>query len=138
MQLPSQWLINIVKVLPFRLQQCFDKFAMLSVKGCSQTRLFRHLSNHLFRSRYFGKYISYEGHLLLANVLNWIQILEMQEKNSEIVLCFSYNCIWIGCVKLSLLSRWCLSSTVNVLANSLRIFFITKTDFFQCNYLQSD
>ena len=30
------------------------------------------------------------------------------------------------------------SSTINVLANSLRILCITKTDFFECIYLHSD
>ena len=64
----------------FRLQQCFDPFAMLSVEGSSETRLFRHLSSHVFRSRYFRKYISYEGHLFLANVQNLIYILKVPKK----------------------------------------------------------
>ena len=44
----------------FRLQQCFDPFAMLSLEGSNETRFFRDLSNHVFQSRYFRKYISYE------------------------------------------------------------------------------
>ena len=37
-------------------------------EGCSETQLLRHLSSHLFRSWYFRKRISYDGHLFLANV----------------------------------------------------------------------
>ena len=33
MQLPSHGLINIVKVLPFGLQQCFDPLDLLSFYG---------------------------------------------------------------------------------------------------------
>ena len=49
-QLPSQWSINMVKVLSFRFQKCFGLFTMLIVEGFSQTGLFRHLPNHVFRS----------------------------------------------------------------------------------------
>ena len=47
---------------------------MLLVEGSSKTRLFRNLSNQLFRSPEFGKYIGYEGHLLFGNAQNlmWI------------------------------------------------------------------
>ena len=41
--------MNIVKVLPLRLNQCFGSFAMLPVDGFSQTGLYRHLSKHVFR-----------------------------------------------------------------------------------------
>ena len=68
MQPPPQLLINIVKVLAFRLEQCFDTFAALPVLGSSEARLFKHLSKHVFGSLYFQKDISYEGHLFLENV----------------------------------------------------------------------
>ena len=61
-----------------------------------------------------------------------------KKKKSEKVCSFSDNCICIGCVKLSLLSRKCLSLAVNVLTNRLTSFYITKRDFFQCHYLHSD
>ena len=51
MQLSSQWLINMGDMLSFRLQQCFDPFAMLSVEGSSETQLGRDLTNHVFLSR---------------------------------------------------------------------------------------
>ena len=68
MQLLSQWLTNILKVLPFRLQQCVDPFDVLSFYWSSETRLFRHLSNHIFWSQLLREYISSEGHLFSENV----------------------------------------------------------------------
>ena len=64
--------------------------------------------------------------------------LRNAEKIWEKVFCFWDNSIWIGFVKLSLLRREYLSSAVNVLTNSLKIFHSTKTDFSQLNYVHSD
>ena len=136
MQLPSQWLIDILKVLSFRLLQCFDLFSLLSVSGSSETLLFKHLPNHFFRSRYFRKYISYEGYIF-CKCLKFRKEFRNAKKISEKFF-FLENSIWIGCVKVSLLSRQCLSLSLNVLTNSLRILCIIKRDFFQCNYLHSD
>ena len=66
-------------MLPFRLQKDFELFAMLLVSESSEKGLFRHLSDHILGSQYFRKYISYEGHPFLANVLNLIEILKMQK-----------------------------------------------------------
>ena len=41
---------NVTKLLPFRSEQCFGPFNMLTVRKCSETGLFRHLSNHAFWS----------------------------------------------------------------------------------------
>ena len=62
----------MVKVLPLRLQHYFDPFAMLSVEGSSDTRVFRRLSKPIFRSPYFWTHISYESHLFLQKVKNLI------------------------------------------------------------------
>ena len=51
----------MVKVLSFLFQQCFAPFTMLLVEGSSETGLFRHLYNHIFRRWQVQKYISYEG-----------------------------------------------------------------------------
>ena len=69
-ELPSHLPINMVKLLPFRFQQCFGPFAMLLAKGFPETGFFRHLSNHVFRSPEVEKYITSEGHLLLENFQN--------------------------------------------------------------------
>ena len=53
---------------------------MLLVEGCCETGPFRHLSQHLFRSPYFQKYITFEGHLFFRNVQNLIQICKMHKK----------------------------------------------------------
>ena len=44
----------------------------------------------------------------------------------------------MGYFKFSRLTREHLSSTVNVLTNSLKILHVTKNDFPQLNYLQSN
>ena len=48
------------------------------------------------------------------------------------------HCISIGCNNMFLLKREYLSSSGNVLTNSLKILHITKRDFFQLNYFHSD
>ena len=73
----------MAKVLPFRLQQCFDPFAMLSVQSSSETRLFRHLFDHVFGSRYFRKYISYEGDVFLAKVKKSKKITKKKKKKKK-------------------------------------------------------
>ena len=42
--------MNMIKVPPSSLEQCFGPFTVLLVKGSSETGLFRHLSNHVFWS----------------------------------------------------------------------------------------
>ena len=57
----SHWSKSMAKQLSCRYDQCFGPFNMLTVHKCSDTRLFRHLSNHAFRSLQFCKYISCEA-----------------------------------------------------------------------------
>ena len=121
-----------------RLQHFLNPFTMLPVKGSFETGLIGHISSHVFRSVWFRKEISYEGHLFFENVLNLMQISEISQKNSEKAFCFSDNCVRIGCVKFSLLRREYLSSAVNVLTNSYKALRLTKTDFFRLNYLPND
>ena len=127
----------MVKVRSFRLQQCFDPFAMFSVEGSSETQLVRHLNNPVFRSREFWKYMSYDTHLFFGQCSKFKKDFENAKKNWEKVLFFLDTWIWIGCVKLSLLSKQCLSPAVNVLRNSLRILHMTKRHFLQWNCLYS-
>ena len=60
-------------------------------------------------------------------------------KKLENLFSFEDNCIWIGCVKHSLLlrEREYLSSVVNMLRNSLKISDTTKTKFFELIFFQS-
>ena len=89
--------------MSFRLQQCFNPFAMLSIEGSSETRLFRHLSDHVFQSRYFEKYICYEGvwgWSLFGKCLKINIDFKNPKKKWEKVFCFWDTCIWICGVKL--------------------------------------
>ena len=78
----------MVTVLLSRSQQCLNPFTMLPVKGSFETGLFGHISSHVFRSAYFRKEISYEGHLFFENVLNLMQISKMQEKIDKKIFVF--------------------------------------------------
>ena len=46
--------------------------------------------------------------------------------------------MWMGSIKLSLWGREHLSTAPIVLTNGLKLFHITKTDFFQLNCLPDD
>ena len=60
-----------------------------------------------------------------------------KKKKIDTAFCFSDNCIWIGCIKLTLLRREYLWLVVNVLTNSAKILHIPKGGFFQLNCLYS-
>ena len=49
-QLPSQRLINMVKVVWFRFQKCLVPLTMLLPEGSSERGLFRDLFSHPFRN----------------------------------------------------------------------------------------
>ena len=129
--------MNIVKVLLLRFERWFVLFTMLLFEVSSEMGLFTHWSNPIFQSPQFRKCVNNEVHLFLKNVQNLIYISKKKEKNSDKIHSFWDNCIWIGCLKLSLLRREYLSSPVNVLRNNLNILYITKRDFLQLNYLHS-
>ena len=63
---------------------------------------------------------------------------ENAKKRREKDFCFCDNCIWSGCIKLSLLRREYLSLADNVLTNSYNVLRITKRDIFRLIYLQND
>ena len=60
----------MVKVLSFSFKQYLCQFTMLLVKGSSEKRLLRHLSNHLFRSPLLQKYIRSEDNPFFGNFEN--------------------------------------------------------------------
>ena len=62
----------------------------------------------------------------------------MQKKKIDIIFRFWDKCIWKCRYKLSVVRREYLLSPVNWLTNSPKILHITKTDFFQLYYNQSD
>ena len=111
-----EWSINIIKVLSRRFQQCLGPFTMFLVKGSSEMRILRHLSNHLFRSSLSRKYISYEGLFIFPNIQTLLYISKMQKKLTKI-FCLLDNSVWIVSVRLTLLRTEYLSLAVNVLTN---------------------
>ena len=130
-QLPSQWSLELVKALSLRLNHYFGLFTLTPVERSSETRVFRHLCKHVFRGRWFRKYISYEGHLFFWKCSKFNADLKNAEKNSEKMFCFWDKCISIVCIHLSLLLREYVSLAVTVLRKGLKNFHKSKSDF--CN-----
>ena len=83
----------MTKVLSCRFHTYLRPFNMLTVEECSETALFRHLSNHVFRILYVWKYISYEGHPFLQKCLKIDTDFSNSGKNSEKNICGLDNCI---------------------------------------------
>ena len=61
---------------------------MLAVHKCSDTGIFRHLSNPAFCSLKFQKQITSEDHLHFQSIPNFLQISEVQEKILKIFFDF--------------------------------------------------
>ena len=101
---------------------------MFFVEFSSETRLFRYFSNHVLRTPYFWKYITYEDHLFFKKIKIWSKD-EKRRKKLQKCFCFLEYCIWIGCAKLSLLRREYLPSVVIILTDSCKTLHITKRDF---------
>ena len=53
----------------------------------------------------------------------------MQKEIQKKFFCFWDKCIRVGCVKFPLVRREYLSSAVNILTNSLKIFYVFKRNF---------
>ena len=62
---------NMTKILQGRFQQSLRHFNMLTLHNCSDTLLFRHLSNRASSSLYFQKKITYEAHLSSQSLPNF-------------------------------------------------------------------
>ena len=68
----SEWSKNMRKLLPCRFKESFGLFNMLPVHKCSDTGLFRHLSNPAFCSLQFQKEITSEAHLFFQSIRNYM------------------------------------------------------------------
>ena len=95
----------MTKILPWRLKQSFGPFNMLTVHKCSDTGFFGIKVTPLCSVYNFRNKKSSEVHLIFRSIWNFMEIPEMQKKNSENIFWFCDNSIWIGCVKHSLLQR---------------------------------
>ena len=100
-------------------------------------RLFRHLSNYVFRVRNFGNTKAVRVIFFFQMYKIEFRFQKFSEKLRKIFF-FWDNCIWIGIVKLSLLRTGYFSSAANVLTNSPKIWHINKRDFLEHNFFASD
>ena len=129
--------MNTIKVLWCRFQQCFGTCAMLLVEASSKSRLFRHLSNHVFGVRNFGN-TKVMMVIFFFKVFKISKRFQKCSKNFEKKICFRDNCIWIGIINSSLWRIRYFSLAANVLTSSPKISHVNKRDFFQRNFLCSD
>ena len=129
--------ISMIKVLWWEFQQCFSQLTMLLFEGSSETGLFRHLSNYVFRVRNFGNTKSMRI-IFVPKCSKFNLDIKNVKNNWEKKFCFWDNCIWIGIVNLSLLRTGYVSLPANSLANSRTIGHIIKRNFLQLKCFQSD
>ena len=126
-----------MKLKWWKFEPCLGTFTKVLVDGSSDTWLFRHLSNYVFRVRNFGN-------TKAVRVIFFFQLYKIEfrfqnsAKNSEKSFFFWENCISIGIVKLSLLWTGYFSSAANVLTGCPKIFHVNQRNFFQLNWLGSD
>ena len=136
-KLTRQWSMNLIKVMQRRIRQCLGSFTMLPVDGLSETWLFRHLSNYIFRACNFGK-------TKAVRIIFFFKMFKIEfrfqkfSKKLRDIICFWDNCIWIGIVKLPLIRTGYFSSAANVWISSPKIFHVNNRNFFQINWLGSD
>ena len=87
----SQWSKKITKILLCRLKQSCPPLNMLTLQKCSDTQLFRELSNTTFCTLWFQKEMAPDPHLLFQSILNFMQIPEMQKMLQKIFVDFEIN-----------------------------------------------
>ena len=83
---------------------------------------------------WFSESVASKMHQLWGSCFFWIcwkynLSVKNGEKNPEKFFCFRDNCVWVCCIKLSLLRREYFWPAVNVLQNSPKILRITKREF---------
>ena len=128
----------MIKVLWSIFQQCLGTFTIFLVEGSSETGLFRHLSNHVFRVRNFGNTKAVRVMFFFSKYFKFNLDLNKAGKNSDKVFCFSDNWIWVGIVKLFLLRTRYFSLVANMLTSSPKIWHVNKKRFFEHNFYFSN
>ena len=132
---PSQWPMNMIKVLLCRFKQCF-----INVYHIASRRV---LSKGNFFVTTFSESLISElqklwGSSFFSKSSKFRLDFKKAEKLQEKVFCFSDNFVWIGMVKFCLLRTGFFSSLANVLTNSPKIWHVNKRDFFELTFLASD
>ena len=130
--------MNMIKVMWCWFQQRLGTFTMLFVEGSSETGLFMHLSNHVFRVRSFGNTKAMRVIFFVSKHSKFDLDFKNAAKNWEENFPMWYNCIWSCNVKLSLWRTGQFSTVANMLTSSPKIFHVNKRDFFEHNILARD
>ena len=112
--------MNMIKVLWCWFQQCFGRFPCCLSKG-SLKRDFLDIYLTTYSDSIISEIQKLRGLPFFHNGQNLVEISKMQQKLATKFFCFWENCVWIGIVKLSLLSTGYFSSAPNVLRSSPKI-----------------
>ena len=75
--MPNAWKNSII-VVSCLFEQCLEAVNTLITAWSSEASPFRRLSNHLFRGQSFLKYLGWDTHIFLKDVLNFMHIFEIQ------------------------------------------------------------
>ena len=121
--------MTMIKVLWCRFQQWLVTFTMLLFEVSSETGLFRHLSDYVFRVRNFENTKSTRVIIFPKFNLDF----KNAAQNLEKMFCFWGNCIRIDIVKVSLLRTR--KSASNVLTSSHKIWHVNRRDLFRLSWL---
>ena len=112
--------MNMIKVLWCWFQQCFGTFPCCLSKGPLK-RDFLDIYLTTYSDSIISEIQKLRGLPFFHNGQNLVEISKMQQKLATKFFCFWENCVWIGIVKLSLLSTGYFSSTPNVLRSTPKI-----------------
>ena len=124
-------------MLSCRFQQCLGTFTILLVEACSETGIFRHLSDYLFRIRSFENTKAVTV-IFFSKSSKFNIDLKNAGKIWEKLFSFSDNWIWLSILKFSLLQTGYISLVANGLINSPKIWHVSKRDIFKYNFLATD
>ena len=120
----------MTKILPCRFKQPFGHLKMLTVHKCSHTLFFFHLSNPAFCSLYFSETNNFQSSSFFSTDLKFYVDCGIEEKNRGKGFWFWDNCIWISCVKHSLLLRENTFHPVSICEQTVSRFqILLKTSF---------
>ena len=126
-----------VKVVSFRFQHYLIPFPICLSKGLLKCNFL-----DIYLTTFFGirnlRNTSVMRVILFFKVFKILSTFQNCKKRlRKRFFFFLDNCIWIGCLTLSLLRRENLPPTVNMFTNSPKILYIPKRDFLQLNCLHS-
>ena len=116
------------KAAVMQISTVLGTFTVSVVEGPSETEHFKHLSDHIFGVRNF-EITKSMSIIFFAKMLKISAAFKKGSNKLRKSCCFLRNCIWIGIVKLSLLTRQCFPSAANMLTSTPKILHVKKRYF---------